>query len=79
MTGEEARHRCGYSVPWVSLWACLGHKMAETPAQALLLTQVTPMELLRLLELAKDTEEFCRPGLPWLSKKLMHEVGSGQS
>ena len=79
MTGEQARRRCGYSVPWVSLWACLGQKMAETPAQALLLTQATPTQLLRLLASAEDPEEFCRPGLPWLCEQLMHEVGSRQS
>ena len=75
MTGEQARRQCGYSVPWVSLWACLGQKMAETPAQALLLTQATPTQLLRLLASAEDPEEFCRPGLPWLCEQLMHEVG----
>ena len=82
MTGEQVRHQCGYSVPWVAWWACLGQKTAETPAQARALSQATPGQLLRLASTrdvsAEDPEELCRPGLPWLCEQLMHEVGSSQ-
>ena len=48
MTGWEVRQRCGYSVPWVALWACLGQKTAQTAEHVDAIRSATPSQLLRL-------------------------------
>ena len=74
MKGEHVRRRCGYSVPWVALWTCLGRKTAETAEHVDTIRSATPSQLLRLTateDISEENEEGpCRPGLPWLCEQL---------
>eukprot|EP00974_Lingulodinium_polyedra_P119023 11169571-Lingulodinium_polyedra.AAC.1 len=47
MTGREERHLCGYSVPWVSCWVCMGQKTVDT-AVINAFARAAPAQLLRL-------------------------------